>query len=186
MGMTRLFGFDSHQMPFNQAKPVNKAWEDAKSIILPEIAARHVEGFTTRYNLNYNALTLLGKRYEFYLGVLREDSEIMEKYREQLGEKLLQERVAFAMQNTYGKAEDIVKKLDSMIKGFPSSCLEIELSRNPIPRVVALGDLPSDCEETGVCICRGKNKPYMSGCIDDLSLLMKNNETAIIPKLTAS
>lgn len=172
--LEKMFGFKEENIPFFNMKSLNDAWEQASSVVIPEIAESYRERFERKFNLNNSVLQVLNSRYNFYLQLLDKDPDI-KQYSEEIGETMLTKRVVFALHNTLNKSYEFASEIESIIRKFPSYCLEKELAKDQILFGSLMG---SDCEISGVCICRGSKRPYISGCINDSSLLLLDSFTA--------
>jgi len=160
-------GYDLDLLPFINVSSQKLMWEDASSIVKPEVAEKYKENFLRSTGMFRNRLMLLRKKYSFYKGVLRRDDRIMERYGKAIGEEMLDDRVLYAVNGCISHGEKLRRKLDEAAENFSNYCRRHESEDYSFPI-----DAPaSDCEITGVCGCVGSEKPYMSSCVGDRTVL---------------
>lgn len=195
--MTIIDGFDPNKdLPFygdlallSPEEAFNKAsiifdpkkdlplYGEAFNKVMNTVANNHKAAFLKEFEMYHNALTLIGKRYHFYAKILKQDIDTIIEYESQIGSVYLFDRAAYASHHCILKGEKLVEKMEKMIKDFLSGCLEKERIAGDCD-MSFMNEPFSDCEKTGVCICAGKQKPFMHSCVNDSSILLRDSKTA--------
>src|SRR3989344_8650654 len=111
-------GYDLDLLPFIYVSSQKLMWEDASSIVKPEVAEKYKENFLRSTGMFRNRLMLLRKKYSFYKGVLRRDDRIMERYGKAIGEEMLDDRVLYAVNGCISHGEKLRRKLDEAAENF--------------------------------------------------------------------
>lgn len=164
--LQRFSGYSKELLPFSRVI----CFKDAAKKVEPEKLSEYQRNrFLDDYKTYTKAIKLLDQRYSFYISILKGDKE-SERYIKDIGEKQLHERVAFALNNTFIEATNLAEKINSMSFDHYK-----KLSNIRDGHYLFEG---SECERSGICLCKGKEKPYMYGCIDDLSLILEDKDTA--------
>lgn len=198
-------------LPFSRALPLESALEyilsDSRSKgIYNYIIEDNKKIFENIYSRYLRSLTLLNKRFNFFMKVLAEDEDILEKYGLQMRSTNLDKRIVPALVSCYNQGNGLVEELNKTIDDYLVSLSNgqanklssnkriikirrdirngkiseeegkgsIDLERalvNPEMKAIINWTLGSDCERTGVCVCKGAVPPYMESCIDEEAIL---------------
>ncbi|MEK7575583.1 MAG: hypothetical protein AAB491_00640 [Patescibacteria group bacterium] len=189
-----LFGYEAYKLlPFDKALTPQQAWDSVKKFLNPQQEKKDRDIFEDeKYDAHFRAYELVKDKYLFFLKILDKDSEIMNKYGKEIDEVELNARVSYAIHNCILKGEELVNKLDEIVGQFLSKRYKKEKDEkhkrdladketNPFLKKTMLCEIPDiqpsfsycDCEITGVCMCVGKELPYMRNCLgNDLTSLM--------------
>ncbi|MBS3151606.1 hypothetical protein J4443_04460 [Candidatus Woesearchaeota archaeon] len=164
-------GYDLDLLPFVGVPSQKCIWEDAISVVKPEVAEKYKNGFMHSAELVRNRLGLLRRKYSFYKRVLRRDDKLIERYGGMMGEEMLDDRVLYAVSECISHGRGLNERLNEFIAGFSDFCRKHE-SEDYSPSIEAP---MSGCEFTGICGCIGSKRPYMSSCVGDLTTLPESN-----------
>jgi hypothetical protein len=162
-------GYKEDFLPFIDVLSLEDAWREASKVINTEHTEKYQSRFERSYGLLHSTLNLLSNRYQFYLGILNNDPEIMGQYGDEIGDVQLTERVVYAMHGCIDHGERLNERANSLINEFSS------IIGNDSPYY---GPPSTSCESTGVYLCEGSNPPYMWGCMTtDNSRLLEDDAT---------